>query len=122
MTISPADLLNPTLLKNHCSFADFNGTSLQGIYENCKQTVDLIKSTYNSILLANFHKYNMHKDNKNSPKLEKFNVIMFKKDSSYYYGIVVDIYKDQIEILSSGVSYVRPITEVVHITNLTVAQ
>ena len=47
---------------------------------------------------------------------------MFKKDSSYYYGIVVDIYKDQIEILSSGVSYVRPITEVVHITNLTVAQ
>ena len=64
----------------------------------------------------------MHKDNKNSLKLEKYNMVMFKKDSNFYYSVAIDILKDQVEILSFGITYVRPATEIIHITSSSVAQ
>ena len=54
------------------------------VYMNIVKTVTLIRDTYNGILFANYHKYLMHKDNKNSPKLEKYNLVMFMKDSNFY--------------------------------------
>ena len=72
--------------------------------------------------MANYHRYIVHKDNKTSPKLERLNIIMFKKDSNYYYGVVTGILGDQVEILCSDVSYTRPTTAIIQIANSSIPQ
>ena len=110
-----------TLLNDNRTFADFSNTSLKGIYYTCKNTINLIKHTYNTVLRENYHNYTLHKDSKNGPTLNKYNVVMFRKEGNYYYGIISNILIDQIEILSTGVSYTRPINQVVHITSSTIS-
>ena len=117
-TISLDDLMYPKLRNDNCTISNFELTSLQSIFNNCKQVSELIKNTYNDILLANFHKYSVH----SFPKLEMYNIVMFKKDSNYFYGVVSGIQGGQTEILCSGVSYTRPAIELIHIANSSAQQ
>ena len=86
------DLLYPTLQMLHAeAFSDFSTTSLKHVFDNCKETIQFIKNIYNTVLLANYQKYNLRKDSKNSPKAQKNNIVMFSKEGSLFYGIICDI-------------------------------
>ena len=64
--ISPFNLLYPSLqLTNYEAFGEIPVTSSRNIFKHCKQTTELIKSTYNQALASNFQKY-LLKDEKNS--------------------------------------------------------
>ena len=61
-------------------------------------------------------------DDNKTAVYEELNIIMFKKDSNYYYGVVTGILGDQVEILCSDVSYTRPTTAIIQIANSSIPQ
>ena len=66
--IAPYDLLYPSLqMPQYEVFSELSNTTLKNIFRNSKETIDLIKSTYNQVLTSNFQKYLLRKDVKNSP-------------------------------------------------------
>ena len=75
--ISPFNLLYPSLQQtNYEAFGEIPVTSLRNIFKHCRQTTELIKSTYNQALSSNFQKY-LLKDEKNSwPELKINNIVI----------------------------------------------
>ena len=98
------DILYPDL---KTSFADFSASNLRGIFDHCKQIMKLLKDTYNQVLISNFSKYSLKPGNKNGPKPDYGNIVIFYKDQDYYYGIIEDLLADQVKIISIQTEYVR---------------
>ena len=117
--ISPADLLYPTLRNDDNTFASFDSTSLQTIFDTFKQQISIIKETYNKILISNFHLYLKQKEKHSSPDLNHRNVVIFKKDNDFFYGVVSGIEGDQEAITCRGVEYMRPTSEIFHVASST---
>ena len=116
--IAPYNLLYPSIrVPQHEVFIDLSHTTLKHIFRHSKDTIELIKETYIQVLVSNFQKYLLKKDVINSPKPELKNVVMFNKDGSFFFGIISGIHNDQLQIDCKNVQYVRPRSEVYHITS-----
>ena len=90
---------------------------MRNIFKHCRQTTELIKSTYNQAFASNFQKY-LLKDEKNSwPEPKINNIVMFTKNNSLLFGAISNILGDQLEIDANNIKYVRPKSETYHVVS-----
>ena len=95
--ILPFHILYPNLKTNSVeSFTDFSASGLKGTFEQYHKKIKLLKDTFNTVIISNFHKYSLKTEDKNAPKAVIDNILLFQKDETYFYGIIFDLEADQV--------------------------